>query len=169
MENQRLIYRVILKVSAVLALMILTWVFVNSLFTQTDKSSESSEKAEQINLIKIDLSEMLKGNIQKVRLGNQEVSILYRKVSAPLEKLKTIFNKDVAIHPENSDFYVFYNYGDSGNCPLFYSKDTLKDTCSGKVFNTFGQEINNQNNGFQLKIPPHYFEGGKLFLGKWKK
>lgn len=166
MGNQRLVYRVILKVLAVLALVMLVWVFINSLFTQNHEEKVESEKKE---LVKIKLAEMKRGGIQKVRLGNQEISILYRKEPVALAKLKGNLKKDMIFYPQDADFYVFYNYGDSGNCPLFYSKETFKDTCSGKLFDTLGQEINNQKHGFRLVTPPHYYQANNLFLGKWRK
>lgn len=166
MKNRRLKYRVILKILTGSALMILVWVFVNSLFTQSVENVGTTDKG---ILKEIDLSDMKKGEIRKTRLGNYEVSILFRDTSVPVEMLKSIKQSNTILHLEDNHYFVYFNHGDSGNCPLFYSKNTLKDVCSGTVFDTTGREISNKDHGYKIMIPAHYYSGKHLFLGQWAR
>lgn len=164
MENQRLIYRVILKVLTSFALMILIWVFVSSLFTQSGKNVKNGANE---SVVEFDLSAMKKGEIRKLRFGNKDVSVLYREKPINHETLESLQQPNMILHPEDNNYFIYYNHGDSGNCPLFYSKKGLKDVCSGTVFDTVGRDIRNENHGYKLIVPAHYYSGNRLFLGKW--
>jgi hypothetical protein len=95
---------------------------------------------------------MKKGEIRKARWKGVEVAVLYRKQSSS----------------NNEKFFVYLNHGDSGNCPLFYQKNTLKDICTGSLFDVMGKPLQ-LSIGYQLEVPSYYFEEKKIFLGSDRK
>lgn len=139
--NNRLVYRVILKVLALLALLLLTGVFINSLFTAS-KKKEGEQSVSSI--VEFDVSNMKQGDIRKIRWNGKEVAALLR---------------------ENQQFFVYINTGNSGNCPLFKESKSFKDVCTGTQFDFNGREIGNIEQGYRLINPPHYFLKDKLFIG----
>jgi len=170
MENPRLIYRVILKILALGAFLLLLWVMTRSLFVGSSQSEPENSK-QQVQLITVDISTMRKGEIKKARWQGVEVAVLYRKafiaqqVQSATQPMQAI-NKS-ASRSFKANYFVYINKGNSGNCPLFYSDDTFKDICSGTLFDSAGRKINDQKNPINLKIPPHYFVEEKLVIGKW--
>ena len=169
MKNPRLIYRVALKVLFLSAFALLLWVMTRSLFVGSNLAQpENAEKKTQ--LVTLDISAMQKGEIRKARWQGKEVAVLNRK--KPMKQGSTpqtqALNK-TASRSLKPNYFVYINTGDSGNCPLFYVNDTFKDICSSSLFNRAGRAINNPEQGFKIKIPPHYFEGKNLIIGDWKK
>ena len=143
MDN-RLVYRVVLKLLSLLALGILTIVFINSLFIS--RVPENS-KQNIHTVVELDLSGMLKGEIRKIRWESKEVAVLRR---------------------EDATYFTFTNMGDSGNCPLFKESNSLKDVCTGTRFDFSGRDKNKLAQGVKLSIPPHYFLKDRIFIGSWK-
>ncbi len=139
--NNRLIYRVILKVLALLALLLLTGVFINSLFTASEKKRSHKSIIPRVELY---IADMKQGEIRKTRWNGKEVAVLLRK---------------------DNDYFVYINAGNSGNCPLFKEPKGFKDVCTGTRFDFFGKEIGNAEQGYKLKIPPHHIVKGKLLIG----
>ena len=170
MKNPRLIYRVILKILALSAFLLLLWVMTRSLFVGSNLSVPENSK-QQAQLITIDISAMRKGEIKKARWQDKEIAVLYRKT--PIEQLaQTATQPMQAINKSasrsfKSDYFVYIDKGDSGNCPLFYSNETFKDICSSTLFDSAGRKINARTNHALIKIPPHYFAGESLVVGKW--
>lgn len=172
MQNPRLVYWVILKVFTALGFAVLLWVFINSLFSNNHTNKQESLKSEQsLPLVKMDISIMQKGQIKKTRWGAKEVAVFYRNrpVSYHTKYIAKLPNDSLnsGSRSQNPDYFVYVNHGDSGNCPLFYSADTFKDTCTGKIFNSSGREKDNQQQGYKLEIPPHYFDGESVLFGQW--
>lgn len=167
MKNPRLVFRVIIKILTVLGLIILLFVFTNSLFVQQDK-----EKVIEHDLLTLDLKDMIKGDVRKIRWGGKEIGILKRKGHHVLRHTKYIAkiphqSLNSALRSLTEEYFVYYNQGDSGNCPLFIEGDGFKDTCTATRFDTSGREKGKGLQGFRLAIPPHYFQGDKLFVGAW--
>lgn len=140
MDN-RLLYRVIIKVLSSLALLVLAIVFINSLFVASEKQKNTLSTT---NIAELDTSNMISGDIRKTYWNGKEIAVLLLK---------------------NTEFFVFINIGDSRNCPLFKEKDGFKDVCTGTRFDFKGREKGNQKHGFKLKIPPYYFANDKLIIG----
>ncbi len=171
MLESRLLYRVILKVLTLLGVVILLLVFMNSLFT-------SERKKKKTTTITLDIKEMKEGEIRKTLWDGKQVSVLYRSYHI-VNKIRS--HKDFnasntetlnpisrSIHPE---YFVFINRGDSGNCPLFYRANTLKDICSGKIYNTMGNSVGTENKNktsYQIEIPPHTIFDSQIRFGQWK-
>ena len=144
-KNNRLYYRVTLKLLTLVAVLVLLGVFINSLFVGTDGKKP---KPEMQSLVILDTSLMKKGEIRKTRWNGKEVAVL-------------LFN-----NPQSEkNYFVYENYGDSGNCPLFYVNNTFKDVCTGSVFDTSGRLKNNPNQGYRLKEPPYYFQNNTVVFG----
>ena len=169
MKNRRLVYRVILKIFTVSAVLVLSVVFVNSLFTN---NIEQQKHDDILPLVKLNIAAMKKGEIRKAYWRGKEVAVLYRAqpvwyhtkfiAKLPHESLNSGSRSRLA------DYFVYINYGDSGNCPLFYGSGFFKDTCTGKWFDTAGREKNNRQNGAEIEVPPHYFDGENIYYGRWQ-
>jgi len=172
MPNRRLLFTAIIKLLILLGLLVMIWVFINSLFSKDERISVTVSK--DVPILTLDLSEMKKGQIKKVRWDNKEVAILSRQ---NLSILKTIENSEFKekLHPSinvqtrsiRPEYFVYFNAGDSSNCPLFYAAGELKDVCTSNKFDETGRGLKLSLNDFVLKIPPHYFENTKLIIGKW--
>ncbi len=144
MNNLRLYFRVALKLLTFIALAGLSAVFINSLFVGSNSNINHSENIPVV----LDISSMKKGEIRKTRWKGKEVAVLF-KGNSSLKK----------------QYFVYENYGDSGNCPLFYTRDTFKDICTGQLFDLFGRQKNNPEQGYRLIIPPHYIQDKKIVFG----
>jgi len=182
MENRRLLFRVILKSLFFFGFVVLMAVFFNSLFTNQEDKNVITDKGNKLALVSIDISNMRKGEIRKVRWGVKEAAVLYRQFS---KKIKTsegaaenVSNKsaknklNASLSAETRsikpDYFVFINNGDSQNCPLYYAKGEFNDTCSKNIFDENGLPVFPSQVSYQLKIPPHYFEGESITVGSWK-
>ncbi len=143
--NNRIVYRVIIKVMLMSAILVLTFVFINSLFTASKKQKKTLTTT---NLVELDTSDMKSGDIRKIRWDGKEVAVLTRK---------------------DKVFFVYINTGDSRNCPLFKEKDGFKDVCTGTRFDLKGREKGNVQHGFKLEIPPYYFAEERLIIGVEKQ
>ena len=142
MKNPRLVYRVILKLFTLVGVAILLYVLVASLFVSQEETASSVKKS---NMIEFDLNKLDDGEIAMIRWGEKQI--------ITLKLLNT--NK----------YKVFFNTGDSGNCPLFYASSTFKDTCTGTLYDQNGQQ-KNSSSPKHLLSPPHYFDGNMLIIGR---
>jgi len=168
--DKRLIYRVVLKILFSVALLVLLIVLVKSLFT----ASNETKKRENIALVSFDLKGMLEGDVRKTRWDGKEIAVLKRKGGRNLYHTKYLAkipheSLNSGLRSLTKEYFVYFNYGDSGNCPLFKEPDGFKDTCTGTRFDTSGREKDKGMQGSRLEIPPHYFQDDKLFLGAWKE
>lgn len=167
MEKQRLVYRVLLKLMTFIAALILFVVFINSLFLGF--SDEKDDPKEETSIIK--LSGMTLGEIRKTRWNGHDVAVLKRAMRPSLQKISEPQQLNQTSRSILPGFFVYFNTGDSGNCPLFFDGKTFKDICSGKYYDTTGRGINSQK-ATVLKIPPHFFETqdgivAKVVIGLW--
>ncbi len=173
MNNPRLVYRVILKFLGLIAFIVLLWVLTRSLFINSSEnySQKEAQKSKVSVMISLDIAGMIEGEIRKAQWQGKEVAILYRK--APITDHKKYTDKlthlslNIVSRSLTPEYFVYINKGNSGNCPLFYTNDTLKDICSSTVFNSAGREKNNLQQGFKLIVPPHYFKEHNLIIGEW--
>ena len=150
-KDKRLIYRLILKGLTLLAVGVLLVVFFTSLFVpHPDEANERAKKLPQLALLTINLRQLKQGQFIKRRWHKREVVILY---------------KDEPETSKNDRYFIYENYGDSGNCPLHYSSNQLKDICSGTLFDLSGKPLN-KNKGFHLTIPPYSVIGEHIVIGK---
>lgn len=138
MDN-RLVYRVFLKLLFIVGLVVLLFVFFNSLFV-TEKEIQKS-----IVLGELDVTDMRVNEIRKTRWNGKEVAVLLRA---------------------EQDYFVYFNTGDSGNCPLFKEPDGFKDTCTSTRFDFHGKQKGSKAQGFTLNSPPHYFKEYLLLIGE---
>jgi len=169
MKNPRLVFRVIIKILTVSGLVILLWVFISSLFIHQEKEPVVVHK-----LLEIDLKGMKDNDIKKIVWKGKEVAILQRKGRPTLYHTKYLAkiphpSLNSGLRSISNIYFVYFNQGDSGNCPLFKESDGFKDTCTGTRFDTSGREKNKGIQGSRLEIPPHYFQGDKLFIGTWRE
>jgi len=142
MKNPRLVYRVILKFFTLSGVAIVLYVLVASLFVSQEETTSSTRKN---NIIQLDLNKLDDGETTNVRWQGKQIIVL--------KFLGT--NK----------YKVFFNTGDSGNCPLFYASSSFKDSCTGTLYDQNGQQ-KNSSSPKQLLSPPHYFEGNTLIIGR---
>ena len=175
MQNKRLLFSVIIKLLILSGSVLLVFVFFNSLFTGgSGKDTYQVKSIEDLPTASIDTSDMFKGQIRKVRWANKEVGVLLRQFTERLsddidfnnEKLHSALDKK--LRSRNLEYFVYFNLGDSNNCPLFYSAGEFKDVCSSNKFDEAGRALNANPNSFRLKIPPHYFAESEIIIGKWQ-
>lgn len=175
MSDKRLLYRVILKVLVTIGIIALLLVFFNAAFYS---NIETTEAVIDVDDTEVDLSGLLSGNNTIVRWNNRRVGILKRHGANQLALVKqaSVAPKatlaDVDSHPWRSldpRFFVYFDVGDSGHCPLFFQNKegevSFKDTCSANWFDSQGRFKSDRTAG--LEIPPHYFTGDQLVIGRW--
>ncbi len=178
MENRRLLFRVILKSLFFFGFLVVIVVFLNSLFTNQQDKRQNPDKDNKVKLVSIDISDMRKGEVRRVRWGVQEAAVLYRQFSkkaANNDQISKKSSKDT-LHASltaqtrsiKPDYFVFINHGDSRNCPLYYAKGEFNDTCSKNIFDENGLPVFPTQVSYQLEIPPHYFEENLIKVGSWK-
>ena len=172
MQNRRLFFSVIIKLLVFLGLLLLTLVFLNSLFTNDSSNSKVAKVEKPLTII--DISEMQSGQIRKARWKNREVAILFRQFPENLDQAVKV-NELTDLHPsikthtrsKKPEYFVYFNVGDSKNCPLYYAGGIFKDVCSSNRFDEAGRYVNGNLQSYMLEIPAHYFEHDKLIIGKW--
>ncbi len=153
-------------------LILLTVVFVNSLFSSDERLISSD--TEKLPAIQLDISGMKSGEIRKVRWGSKEVAVLLRQFPEKLEKVITDNsqeNSHPTVQPQarsiKLEYFVYINLGDSKNCPLYYAAGEFKDVCSSNKFDETGRDIRANLQGYKLQIPPHYFVKENIVFGQW--
>ncbi len=146
MADKRQIYRVILQLMTYSSAMVLLWGMFNTLFV-SNKTEQHTLQAEKIEM---SLQQLAKGKLTQVLWQGKRVAILHRN------------------DQQTGSFFVFYDLGDSGNCPLFFNGKILKDTCTGTQYDQTGSPIE-RNNKNSLDSPPHFIsKQNKLIIGSWK-
>lgn len=174
MQNRRLLFSVIIKLLTFSGLILLTVVFVNSLFSSDERVTTNVNK--EFATVILDITEMYKGQIKTVRWNNKEVAVLFRQFPEKLGGIDKV-SLDENHHPSikaqlrsvKSEYFVYFNIGDSKNCPLYYAAGVFKDVCSSNRFDEAGRDIKANLQSYMLEIPPHYFEKGNLIFGQWKQ
>jgi hypothetical protein len=132
-ENKRQAYRVILQLMTYISIMALLGVMFGSAFvgkkTETDNGLNET--------VRIPLQSLARGELTHVIWQGKRVSILHRN--------------DV----KEKNYLVYYDLGDSGNCPLYFNGKILKDICTATQYSQSGIVLN-QSRDNNLKFPPHY-------------
>jgi len=173
MQNRRLLFSVIIKLMMFFGLLLLTLVLVNSLFT--DDGSVPKTISNELSIVKLDIAEMKTGQIKKIRWDNREVAILLRQFPKKLDQ--TVTDKlqedlppsiELQARSKKREYFVYFNTGDSKNCPLYYAGGVFKDVCSSNRFDEAGRDINANPQSYRLQIPPHYFEQDHVIFGLWQ-
>ncbi|MCK5897151.1 MAG: hypothetical protein KAG20_10110 [Cocleimonas sp.] len=146
MADKRQTFRVILQLMTYIGVAVLLWVMFSSAFV-----ADNAQQEEQDVNIEISLHQLAVGELTHVLWQGQRVSILHRNDA------------------QQTPYFVFYDLGDSGNCPLFFNGKLFKDTCTGTQYNQLGKPIT-QNRAGSLESPPHHFllKQNKLVIGVWK-
>ncbi len=175
MQNRRLLFSVIIKLLVFFGVFLLLLVLVNSLFTGNSTTGIQQETtSKEIQTVSIDTHGMFKGQIRKTRWNNKEVAILFRQFPEKLSNNENHVeeNLDASIDKKdrsrNKEYFVFFNFGDSFNCPLFYIAGEFKDVCTSNKFDESGRMLNGDPSSFKFRIPPHYFIETSVIIGKWK-
>jgi len=172
MQNRRLLFGVIIKILLFIGVIILALVLINSLFIAKEKKSVLNDEIKVI--AEIDLADMQNGQVRKIRWKNREVAVLLRQFSEQLLEspiTDKVENTHSSINTQTrsikQEYFVYFNMGDSKNCPLHYAAGVLKDICSSNRFNEAGMDINGNLKAYKIEIPPHYFEENRVIFGKW--
>ena len=177
MLNRRTLFAAIIKLLVMLGLLLLAIVFINSLFIGDDNARPKIEE-NPVDIVSLDIADIRKGQVKRVRWDNREVAILYRQFpeklsQATVENSASLTNEKIhsSINAETrsikNEYFVYFNVGDSKNCPLYYAGGVFKDTCSSNQFDESGRNISTSPLNYKLQIPPHYFDKQQLIFGKW--
>ena len=174
MTDKRLLYRVIIKLMALVGIISLLLVFLNATFNTRDDVEEvvpviSSE------VVYLKLANVEEGEVTTVLWENKRVGVIKRSGASQLGLIQKTSQSpaatqlDLESHAWRSldvSYFVYFDKGDSGYCPLFFERDTFKDTCSGIRYDITGRQIGGSKT---LEIPPYYFaQAGELVIGRWK-
>ena len=176
MTDKRLLYKVILKLLGLVGIIALLLVFLNATFFTNIETEEVVVNADDVT---VDLSALAASSHTVNRWNNQRVGIFKRSDATQLELVAAKSTgpsadlESVSNHLWRSvdpRFFVYFDVGDSGHCPLFFQikqpKQPFKDTCSGNWFDSQGRFVSDGKAG--LKIPPHYYnENDQLVIGRW--
>jgi hypothetical protein len=135
-EGKRQTYRVILQLMTYISIMALLGVMFSSAFVGNNTETEINNRLDGI--IKIPLQSLSRGELMHVLWQGKRVSILHRN--------------DV----KEKTYLVYYDLGDSGNCPLYFNGKLLKDICTATQYRQSGVALN-KNRTNSLGFPPHYF------------
>lgn len=173
MTDKRLLYRVILKLMAAAGIIALLFVFLNATFNSRDDIEDVSPVISS-ELIYLKLASVEEGKVTTVIWENKRVGVIKRSDQTQLgliqqtSKAPEATKIDLESHPWrslNTAYFVYYDKGDSGYCPLFFERDSFKDTCSGIRYDLTGR----QNGGTKtLAVPPYHFsKAGELAIGRW--
>lgn len=173
MQNRRLLLGVIIKLMMFSGLALLIVVLFNSLFTKEAKTPIDTNN--KIPLVSLDIAEMQLGQVRKIRWDNKEVAVLLRQFSEKLTQTSESFSAqglhfsiDTKTRSKKPDYFVYYNMGDSKNCPLHYAAGVFKDVCNSNRFDEAGRQLDSNSQSYILQIPPHYFEGDQIVFGQWQ-
>lgn len=173
MTDKRLLYRVILKLMAAAGIIALLLVFLNATFNTRDDVEEASPVISS-DVVYLKLANVEQGKVTTVIWENNRVGVIKRSDQTQLgliqqdNKAPEATAIDLESHKWRSldvTYFVYYDKGDSGYCPLFFERDNFKDTCSGIRYDLTGR----QNGGTKtLGVPPYHFsKAGELAIGRW--
>ncbi|RVU82786.1 hypothetical protein EOL70_19790 [Leucothrix sargassi] len=174
MTDKRLLYRVILKLMAAAGIIALLFVFLNATFNSRDDLEEEEPVISSEPVI-LPLASVEFGKVTTVNWENNRVAVVERSKQAQTSLLEqsnqapdsTLLSLET--HPwrsANVAYFVYFDKGDSGYCPLFHDKGSFKDTCSGVRYDVTGRQ---EGGTKTLSIPPHYFTStGTLVVGRWR-
>lgn len=173
MTDKRLLYRVIMKLMAVVGIIALLWVFLNAAFDSGPETGEVAVVSEEV--VSLKLARVSSTEPTNVMWNNRRVGVVKRDGAAQMGLIKvtnmhpTPNTSSVYQHPWRSvdvSYFVYFDQGDSGHCPLFFDGQGFKDTCTGVRFDLTGRQIGGNK---LLDIPPHYYaQAGQLIIGRWE-
>ncbi|PID46922.1 MAG: hypothetical protein CSB47_01705 [Proteobacteria bacterium] len=172
MTDKRLLYRVIMKLMAVVGIIALLGVFLNAAFNSGVDTEEVTVVPNEVVTLKL---AMVSSTVPTHVVWNgQRVGVIKRDGESQLGLIQStgkspeINQASVESHPWRSvdaSYFVYIDRGDSGHCPLFFNGKVLKDTCSGNRFDLTGRRVGGTQ---MLAVPPHYFaQAGQLVIGRW--
>ena len=148
MADKRQVYRVILQIMTYIGIAVFLWVMFASVFVPDNEKS-----SQPLEVMEISLKNLAKGKITHVMWQGKKVSILYRNHQQ---------NKPT----KSGRYLIYYDVGDSGNCPLYFTGEILKDTCTGTQYNQLGEPIKRLRAN-DLESPLYYFlNQTTLILGR---
>jgi hypothetical protein len=165
--DRRKVYSIVLKLLALLGVVIIMAVMINSLFPVVEDAEETEEMVEaKPQTVKVLVSSLFAGKMKHTQWAGKSVGIL-KRINPPANF--------IAGEPLNSEwrsvkaeYFVFYNKVGVAQCPLYLMSDgqQLKDTCTGILYDTTGKRVT--GSGSLLEIPPYYFdEDATLVIGEW--
>ena len=173
MTDKRLLYRVILKIMAAAGIIALLLVFLNATFNSGGDIDEVSPVISS-EVVYLKLANVEEGKVTTVIWENKRVGVIKRSSQTQLGLMQQSSKApeasiiDLESHPWRSidaTYFVYYDKGDSGYCPLFFERENFKDTCSGIRYDLTGR----QDGGTKtLGVPPYHFSNtGELAVGRW--
>jgi hypothetical protein len=148
-------------------------VFLNATFNTRDDIEEVVPVISS-DVIYLKLAGVEEGQVTTVIWENKRVGVIKRSDQIQLgliqqsSKAPEATNIDLESHLWRSldvTYFVYFDKGDSGYCPLFFERDNFKDTCSGIRYDLTGRQIGGTKT---LDVPPYHFsKAGELAIGRW--
>ena len=166
--DRRKIYTIALKLLALLGVVIVMAVMINSLFPASGtKETNASVNDDKSQTVMASLESLHSGKMMLVQWAGKPVAIL-KRINPPQD-----FTVGEPLNSEwrsvNAEYFVFYNSVGAAQCPLYLmpNGEQLKDTCTGILYNTAGKRI--KASGDSLQIPPYYFDTKEnaIVIGEW--
>jgi len=151
-RTKRLLLRLLLKMMAGVAVLMLVWVLFSAAFQRPNLPRLPS--------LWVDLHELAEGEVMFVQWQQHRLLILHRsaKIRAALKRKS---------ERERAGAYsVLFAVGEL-NCPLKYQAegDEFIDLCDGSRYDVAGRVLPNQAAGEDLRVPVYRLENGGLLLG----
>jgi hypothetical protein len=156
-NSKKQVYRVIVKLLSFLGLSLLAFFIIRSALLPP-----LPQMMQESIATKVDLSNLLQGQIRIAQWNHQNIAILHR----PKIMQKTL-SGDVTT--TNKSYFVFINKGGDLNCPLVldHNQIHLKDSCSGYLYDAKGKLLKLNPRIKDLIIPPyHFINQNHLIIGK---
>lgn len=169
--EKRILYSRILKVMALIFSLVVFAVMVNSFFPAQPFKNEVTIKPVVANPVEVDLSGLARGKIRLVQWQGRAIGVI-KRMDIP-KGFKKVATQGVYLDAQwrsvKPEYFVFFNSAGAAQCPLYFQRsgDKLQDTCARSLYNTAG--ISDNSSLPALRIPPHYFRGDQLVIGKWSK
>lgn len=166
--DRRQVYIISVKLLALLGVVIIMAVMINSLFPAKESNNQTEKKdiASKPESIEVFLEMLVAGKMTYTHWAGRPVGIIKRlSPPAAFEAGEPLNANWRSIRP---DYFVFFNEVGIAKCPLYLFPDgkKLKDTCTGVQYDLTGRRI--ERSGEPLQIPPHYFIGDKkVIIGQW--
>ncbi len=166
--DRRKIYTVALKLLALLGVVIVMAVMINSLFpTSVTKEVNTSVNDVKPQTVEASLASLHSGKMMLIQWAGKPVAIL-KRINPPQD-----FTIGEPLNSEwrsvKAEYFVFFNVVGAAQCPLYLMPkgEQLKDTCTGIMYDTAGKLI--KTSGDSLLIPPYYFntEKNTIVIGEW--
>lgn len=164
-NDNRLLYRVIVKLMFLTGLLALAFAMLSSLLSPPNSQSQLVETNMIAEPVLVNLAQIPYGKVRNYRWNNQDIGILHLADDMKEQKKSNHNNEP------QPRYFVFFNQGGELNCPLTIVKKQqyqLEDICSRTPYTLDGslQQEKDRSRAKDLQIAPHFYRNEhQMMLG----